>query len=284
MKFNDVRFRHPVLGLRDEINGKAELLLSEITPTQDFYSIALRMKIENSDLERLVDNKKAEYACEVTCTNTLYRKFFSSESGEINFEIDRKDVKGSVEFACFLVANENIEKYSNSSAHPDYDGYFFNLEKGDILAFFNEFSFDADIKYEKLKSVSSFMEIIEDEKADYMAIDLKKDKIEVKLPTKQYQIYRKDAICKEEKFSPLFHSSVVLNTLLVGLQNLKEHEDFRWAKAIKYRLENEDGLKNLNISDKESINEIAQQLLGNPFERMLNSINTIVNAPDTEEE
>lgn len=33
----------------------------------------------------------------------------------------------------------------------DYNGYNFEIEIGDVLAFFGEFNFNADINYEKLR-------------------------------------------------------------------------------------------------------------------------------------
>ena len=202
----------------------------------------------------------------------------------MEFKVPRKQVKGRVEFVCLLVAKQNIYSYSNSNSHSDYNGFSFEIDKGDVLAYFGEFSFNADIKYEKLKAVSSFMDIVEMEDLSHTNIDLKKNKIEVQLPTEDFDIFRSDAIGKEPLFSPLFHSSIVLNALLIALYNFEEHkEEYQWAKVIEYRLKNEKQFETLSIVEKENIPEIAQRLLGNPFRRMLNGLEIIIHTSDIEE-
>lgn len=80
------------------------------------------------------------------------------------------------------------------------------------------------------------MEVVENESITYTNIDLKKPKIEVQLPSNEYNYYKSDAISHEVKFAPLFHSSIVLNALLIALYNFEEHKHFLWAKALDYRL------------------------------------------------
>ncbi len=282
MKFNDISFPHPVLGLEDAIFGSVDLGNPEINSLQDVYEIKINCKHDNTDLKTLLVEDKAEFLFEVTCTNTLFRKLFLSNKSRIEFEIPKKEVKGKVEFICLLVTKENISDYSNTQAHPDYNEYTFDLDQGDILAYFGKFSFNADIKYEKLKAVSSFMEIVENEDLKFTNVDLKKNKIEIQLPTETYNIYRSDFISQEVKFVPVFHSSIVLNALLTALYNLDEHKDYLWAKVIDYRLKKETQFRLLDIAEKENIPEIAQRLLGNPFKRLLEGLNVIIDSENEE--
>ena len=282
MNINNITFPHPVLGIGDSISSRIELQSPEIKSNADFYEVTIHVSHDNSELQNLVSTGNAEYMCEVTCTNTLFRKIFTNNIKTITFEIPKKAVKGKVEFTCLLIAKEDIAGYSNVNAHPDYSGYTFDIDKGDILAYFGEFSFNADIQYEKLKAVSSFMEIVENETEKFTIIDLKKNKIEIQLPSESYKMFSNDAISQEEKFVSIFHSSIVLNALLIALYNLEEHKDYLWAEVIKYRLENESQFKNLSIEDKENVPEIAQKLLGNPFERLINGLNNIVETQNEE--
>jgi len=282
MNINNITFPHPVLGIGDSINSKVELQSPEIKSNADFYEVMIHVSHDNSDLQNLVSAGKAEYMCETTCTNTLYRQVFTNNLKTITFEIPKKAVKGKVEFTCLLIAKEDIAEYSNANAHSDYSGYTFDIDKGDILAYFGEFSFNADIQYEKLKAVSSFMEIVENETEQYTIIDLKKSKIEIQLPSESYKIFSNDTISQEEKFAPIFHSSIVLNALLIALYSLEEHKDYLWAEAIKYRLDNEPQFKNLSVEEKENVPEIAQKLLGNPFERLISGLNIIAETQNEE--
>jgi hypothetical protein len=287
MKFNDVSFPHPVLGIGDAIRSKFGLNpLPDITSTAEDYSITVNCEQNNADLSALISSGQAEYFCEATCSNTLYRQIFTSNTAEIKLKIPKKHVKAKIFFTCVLVAKSPIANYQNSMSHPDYDGYSFDIEKGDVLAFFGEFNFNADINYEKLKAVSSFMEVVEnkDPQAIYTNIDLNKSKIEVQLPTEDYKLFANDSISKEPKFAPIFHSSIVFNALLMALYSFESHKDSLWAKVIDYRLKNENQFMSISISDKENIPEIAQRLLGNPCSRLISELQVIAESPNQNEE
>jgi len=272
MKFDDLTYPHPILGISDSVEGNPDLLIDDIVITADDYVLKVTYILNNDELDYLVKNGKAEYYCEVNCTNTIYRRLYTSVDNVLIFKIPRKDVKGKVIITALLVAKQEIGEYKNRMFHPDYNDYSFDLDKGDLLAFFREFDFNADIKYEKLKAVSSFMEIVEDENIEIANIDLEKHKIEIQLPTNDYKIYSNNSISQQHKYASIFHSSIVLNALLIALYNINEYEDYLWVEVIRYRLENDEKLKNLNIEEKGDIPKIAQILLGNPFNRLLNGL------------
>lgn len=280
MNFNNVSFPHPVLSIvTDDIKSNIKLNpVPVITSSVDNYSITVNCEHDNDGLAALINAGEAEFLCEATCSNTLYREIFTNSNSEIKFEIPKKQVKGKVFFTCVLVAKSPIANYQNSKSHPDYNGYSFDIDNGDVLAFFGEFNFNADINYEKLKAVSSFMEVVEnkDQNAIYTNVDLNKSKIEVQLPSEDYKLFASDSISKEPKFAPVFHSSIVLNALLMALYSFESHKESLWAKVIDYRLKNEKLFANISIEDKENIPEIAQRLLGNPFRRLISELQVIV--------
>jgi len=283
MKLNDISFPHPVLGIADAIKSDISLTPEPIiSSTEINYKISVSCFHNNNDINNLFQDSKVDYVCEAMCSNTLFREMYRSKSNIIEFEISKKRVKGKVEFTCLMVANQNIEGYSNSESHSDYNDYIFDIEKGEVLAFFGEFHFDADIKYEKLKAVSSLMVIVEaeDKDLDFTNIVLNKPKIEIQLPSIDYILYNMPMLSKEVNFAPIFHSSIVLYTLNIALYNLNENLDYPWAKAISYRLEHEEQFKNLSILEKDHIPKIAQRLLGNPINRLMNGLKGIIESPD----
>ncbi|MDD4438807.1 MAG: hypothetical protein PHS04_12340 [Tissierellia bacterium] len=285
MNFNNISFPHPVLGVANEVSSEIKMIDTEdvsINPNNHNYEVKVKYTFDDEVLKQMVEDGKAEFICEATCSNTLYREIIRSEKPKIAFEIPRKQVKGRVEFVCLLVAKENIESYSNANFHSDYNGFSFEIEQGEVLAYFGDFSFNADIKYEKLKAVSSFMEIVPNEELTYTHVDFKKNKIEIQLPMETYKLYQSDFISQEVKFAPVFHSSIVLNALLTALYNFEEHKDYLWAKVIDYRLKNEKQFKDMNFDEKENVPEIAQMLLGNPFRRLLEGLNVIVESENEE--
>jgi hypothetical protein len=279
MNFDSASFPHPILSIsNDDVKSKVTLSPSPtITSNVDVYSIIVNYEHDNADLAALVNSGQAEFFCEATCSSTLYREIITGVSNELKLEIPKKQVKGKVSFTCALVAKSPIPNYQNSKSHSDYNGYSFEIETGDVLAFFGEFTFNADINYEKLKAVSSFMEVVEnkDDKAIYTNVDLNKSKIEIQLPSEDYKLFANDSISKEPKFAPVFHSSIVLNALLIALYTFDTHRETLWAKVIEYRLKNEKQFEHISISETENIPEIAQKLLGNPFRRLINELEGI---------
>lgn len=279
MNFNNISFPHPVLGVANDVSSEIKMIDTNdvsINLKTHSYEIKFKFTFDDEVLRQMVQDGKAEFICEATCSNTLYREVIRNEKSKIAFEIPRKQVKGRVEFICLLVAKQNLESYSNENFHSDYNDFTFDIEQGEVLAYFGDFSFNADIKYQKLKAVSSFMEIVPNEELTYTYVDLKKNKIEIQLPVETYKLYQSDFIRQEVKFAPIFHSSIVLNALLTALYNFEEHKDYLWAKVIDYRLKNEKKFKHVNFDEKENIPEIAQMLLGNPFKRLLEGLNVIV--------
>jgi hypothetical protein len=287
MKFNDVSFPHPVLGVGDAISGNIGFNPNpEIISEGNFYFITINCEHDNKDLDNLLKKDLVEFFCDVTCSNTLYRNSYRSSNNQIKFEIPKKYVKGKVILTCLLVAKTTITDYTNSLSNSDYEGYNFEIEPGDILAVFGKFDFDADIRYEKLKAVSTFMEVVENKDPDavYTNYDFSKSKIEVQLPSEDYKTFANDSISKETKFVPVFHSSIVQNALISALYNIKAHKDCLWAKVIEYRLRNEKQFEPLSIEENEDIPEIAQRLLGNPFRRLISELQVFVDLSIESEE
>jgi len=282
MRYDNIIFPHPVLRINDDsIKGKIEYE-PEITEDENYYNIFIKFNVDNGDILSLIESGKAEYLVEVNCSDTLFRKVYTSSENKLQFRIPTHKVKGKVIFDNFIVAKEPIPDYKNSEAHPDYKDYVINIEKGDVLAFFGSFDFTAQIDYKKLKAVASFMEVVEGD-GEYTDFDLDADKILIKLPKEEYKLFQQPVISKEPGFAPVFHSSLVLNALIVALYNYDEYKDRLWAQAVKYRMDNDEELQDYSFDDEAKIPEIAQALLGNPFGRLLKQLDENVSQNEDEE-
>lgn len=288
MKFKGYSFPHPVLGLGDDIKGDVSVKLDyDQTTDNENYLLTIEYELENSDIEKLLEEKKAVFLCEVNCTGTLYRKSEICASPIQIVSIPKDGVRDKVELLFLLVSAEPIFNYTNSEVHDDFTGYKFDIEEGDVLAYLGESSFIAGIAYQKLKAVSSFMEIIrgENESGDFNII-LDSQKIQIRLSKNDYKKYSDRRIGSNPENASVIHSSIVLPTLIHALYQLNNKEsgvtEFAWAKIIEFRLENDENLKSISLEDS-NIPKIAQQLLGMPTERLLNDLFThITSNPDNE--
>lgn len=285
MKFNNgYVFPHPVLGINDDVIGSASAAVTiDENSDPDNYILALQYQLDNADIRKLLEEKKAELVCELSCTATLYRasKFGFSLSQTII--LPKNAVREEVEMLFLMVTREDLPQYINSGAHPDFVGYHFDLQKGDVLAYFGETRFIAGIAWQKLKAVSSFMEITEGEidEGNFNLI-LEKSKIQIQLSRSDYNKYREPAIVNNKEFASTFHTGIVLPALIHALYKLfgpsgDDISETAWAKIIRFRLDNEEGLRGI-IPDVDNILKIAQYLLGLPVGRLLTDLHNKVTA------
>lgn len=279
MKFSDgYAFPHPVLGIGDDIEGRAEVvpILNEDEDTMD-YIVTLQYTLENTDLTDLIAQGKARLLCEVNCSGTLYRKAHLTADLTQIIRIPATHLRGEVRLLCLLISIAPIPEYKNSKAHADFEGYVFAIDPGEVLAFLGETFFIAGIRYRELKAVSSFMEIIpgHNEFGDFNIL-LDNPKIQIQLSKNDFLTYSKPLIAKGSEFASTFHSGIVLPALIHALYQLADPEkrelrEMAWAKIIEFRLANDENLKNLQLNE-DNILKIAQALLGMPLERLLKDI------------
>lgn len=276
MKFNEFSFPHPVLLNQSDYFINPNLAIEfKLQDNNNSFLIIIEYSHNNKGIDKLIEANNAEYFCEITCSATLFREIRTSSSHIVEFHISKSKVRGRVELFLAIIASNDIKNYSNSDFNPEYfENITFDLEKGDVLAYFGKYEFDADIRYEKLKAVSSFMEIIRnnDKNIIYSNFNFSSNKIEIILPSVEYDLFIMHSISKEPKFSPIIHSSIVLSALIAALYNFDNFKDTLWARVIMIRLKNEEQFRNSSIEDKENIPEIAQKLLGNPFKRLISGL------------
>jgi hypothetical protein len=232
---------------------------------------------DNMTIHDLIRAEKAMYCCEVLCPGTLYREVFHSKDLKFDFEIPRTTIRNKVDFQAYCVAKSEITNYINSNLHSDYEGFSFDLAKADLLAIFGTFNFNADIQYQKLKAASSFMQIVpNDPGKSYTEYILDDSKIQIKLPEVLYEKYK--LIGGKKDLAPIIHASLVQNALIIALFNLQEHiaRGNIWALSIQHRLENELDLNEGSTQiDVLKVPALVQKLLGNPNERLINSLEQI---------
>lgn len=269
MNLNNITFPYPVLGSYDDILPAPSSPEIEITQDKYFYFFNIKLGYDNAEIEDIVNGDYADYVCEVTCDMTKYRRCFKSKSLHFELHIPRKSVAGRINFACTITLKKDYQNYTNKGFHPDYLGHSFDMEPGDILGILGQFYYNADIKYDKLKAVGTFMEINETDDVLPSTI-LDKDKIELRLPTVLYNQYKDNPAVNSK--ADVLHASVVLNSLMYALCRIERYMGKKWAETIIYRIDTEPELDEFRDQDPEEwrVDKLAQLLLGKPYERLFN--------------
>ena len=286
MKSKDVCFPHPVLGVGDAVGPKPPVI-AQINEERDDFAINISVDIHNEDILKLIHEEYAAFVCEIDCPSTFYREIFYPQDTSFEIRIKRKDVAKRVNIDFTVTAIKSIKNYTNSEFHPDYQGFSFDLDPGDLLALV-KMHYDADIKYDKLQSAGSFMTIVPGHDDYNTVYYLHNSKIEIQLPKALYDDYRV-SFNGPGKHATIFHSSMVLNALVYALLNYDDEEygNTLWARTLKYRLELEPRLRVyvdvLENKDPMKIMEFAQALLDNPYKKLLESMHDIIDSDTSQQ-
>lgn len=267
MNLNDITFPYPVLGSFDDILPIPNEPEVEVTKDKKDYHFVVKLGYHNEEIQKLVEDDFADYVCEISCDMTKFRRCFVGKLLYFQIDIPRKSVAGKINFACTITVKKSIARYINSGFHPDYLGHSFEMEPGDLLGILGQFYYIADIEYDRLKAVGTFMEINETDDSLPSTI-LDKNKIELRLPTKLYKQYKDNPLVNTK--IDILHASIVLNSLIYALCRIERHDNKKWAETIKYRIDTEPELEEFRDCEPEEwrVDRLAQLLLGKPYERL----------------
>lgn len=269
MNLNNFTFPYPVLGSYDDILPAPLEPEVDVQQDKNDYHFIIKLGYDNKEIENLVKNDFADYVCEVSCDMTRYRRCFTGKLLHFQIDIPRKSVAGKINFTCTITLKKGLDNYINSGFHSDYTGHSFNLDAGDLLGVLGQFYYYADIKYDKLKAVGTFMEINETDNPLPSTI-LDRDKIELRLPSAMYREYKDNPAINSK--ADILHASIVLNSLMYALCRIDRHSARKWAETIFYRIDTEPELEEFKDQDPEDwrVDKLAQLLLGKPYERLFN--------------
>lgn len=292
MKIKHRHLPYPVLSpFSDDIVG--EPLKAEIEALAIDYGLQFNVtfQLENETLRQLIETGQAVYAVHLECSSTMKRFYEKSAQSTFNFTIDQKLLNNAVDINFFIVANEDIYAYHNTSFHQDFEGALFNIQKGDQLAFTE--TVKMNITKEPIAKTNSIFELAVNplETAPLIATDFQ-EKIVISIPKPAYEeiTYLRGLIGAD--IDQLLISMYYMPALIEGLYYVKDlidsdeiHfiENTVWYLSIAKRIETLG--KNIEQLDQENnIPNLAIQILDNVNERALVSIARIFGIEDDEGE
>lgn len=265
----------------DYINSKYSV---EIKSSLEFDKIIIRVNfmLENDYIKKLIENQKAVYTVHVECPITSYRYAVNStESIEISIPSDM--VKNHIEVCTFIVANETIEDFYCNEFNDDYGNTKFVVRKGNKLAISEMAIISIKKNNDQLKDTEGIIKIRRSESAslDHTIYDLDNDFIIITLPKKLYELYIEHG---RQGFKNTMVASLIFPVIIQALLKMKvensgdnDIENYKWYISLNSVLiDNDISINNLDEiqgDGKNSIFRIAQAILQNPIEKMLEEIN-----------
>lgn len=275
MNTNKNNYVYPVLGYGDDIlpsltnnNMKYDVILDG-----DHYDFRVEMICNNDDIINLIEKGFAVYSCEVSCPRSFLRRSFSGPSSSIFFSLKKDDIYERIDIYARITVIKDIPEYRNSCQNEDYCNEAFYLEPGDVLADFGNFHFYSEIYYDEMYSAGSFIKIFKQDSLDLPFCDIENDYIKINLPERMYRNFCR--IRNNKDFNEIFHASFIVFFLAKALSSYEEekHGNFKWANVIRFRIRKDSKLSKYDLKNHTTAFELAQELLANPFKRMIENIN-----------
>lgn len=246
----------------------------DINKNFDVITINAKFKLKNKQINKLIEDGKAEYVIHIESSSTLYREIKCSNQKEFSFDILSEHLWGAVSLSSFIVVKEKIIDYYNCDFNLDYEGTAFNLDIGNILAIGPQYKFDVEKNAEELANISSIFTIYRREDDDNidLKVDMLSDKIKIGLSRDVYENYNHIAKLQVAMLNML-NTAILLPTLVYVLEQLKDdisaYEECRWFQAMKRFFKNE----NMNL-DEDMIESnmsivLAQKIMHMPIAKTL---------------
>ncbi|MEW4923662.1 hypothetical protein [Algibacter sp. 2305UL17-15] len=270
MKISGYKFGHPVFGLEDYYDFRPEVAVEQ--KIEDGHLIITSSNFElgdNQKLKELLNNDVASIVTEVFCTYTMYRKSFFSKDG-INVRVPLENLKNKLEILYFIIANEQLDNYTNDAVKPSLRNQSFFVEKGDILGLLGEEILTLDVS----TSMDSIVKIRKSDNNQTHTFSWNESSIIINLPPKQHTKLNKFKASLE--YQKILVSSVLQSALIHACYKLKadsQYSEKNWHKALLIHWQNYN--KQSESPSVEEIPEFVEHLLKKPFGLLIDTIEEV---------
>jgi hypothetical protein len=272
-------FPHPVLdptGKDYPDCGFQAATIVEQTP--DAFSIDVAFDVGSRSIEGLVSKGRAQYALQIHCPRTAFRRSFVSTKRSWDVDIPEAFLRDTFSVTPLIVSTADFSYRSNEFASI-FRGLTFEIRRGYVLAVGPTLEYPAEKDIDDLNRLGAIFQIIRNKKknAAFVEYDFESQKILVLLPPDQfarYELYR-----NRGPYADLFVTTLILPGLTLALDYMRTQSADgseadsdaslpRWQRALGRRLEQ------LGLSEWDSADSftVAQKLLENPVRRAFAAI------------
>lgn len=277
MKINSkTSYPYPIWGWKDDyksaINDE-DILITEI-PDKDNFIFELELLARNEDIEDLISQGKAVYACVGYCPSTFRHYYFPSENAKFTISIPRKEVNNKIELKWMVLTKESILEYKSSILNDDYQGMA-TFPLGAMIGYITSFEINVAI-CDELRSLDEIFVVVKNVESNDIKYSFDERKIKVKLPETQLEVFNNYG----GKYPAIMHSTIVFQALVLAISRLKDEDDSKdWVYILKQYIDVMDS-DNIPAFDEiedegyslEQSMEIANYILQDPIMRMFNDI------------
>ncbi|WP_203268639.1 hypothetical protein [Streptococcus uberis] len=273
MKLKADMFPYPVLNseLDDFSTGNFSVNIEKNTISVTKISLVFDFKLDNPDIQNLINENKAKFAIHLEGISSVYRKLIFLENYETFKEIflDVGTVPKKVQANFMIISTQTIINYQNRAFNPEYYGENFSIpiiEKGSILAFDNMAEINIDFENFEQNDIKSIIRVAS-KKQQFMDVDIDGDVIQVNLPEKSYFSYVNLSKSNQVK-QKLLMTTIILPALTMVIEKVRLGEvesTLKWYDSLEKLLSKIGYSLDDFIGSSEDSMNIAQQLLDYPL-------------------
>ena len=232
--------------------------------------VSLVFRLHSEALCTLIEKGKARYAVEISCPRTFARSTFDvPEMGELLLEANDYDTE--ILLTPYVVSADLLQEFKSAEHTAEWRTHRpegFTVPTAGILAVGNT----TRILLEE-SSVSSVIDLVENPKVPEgtFRVHLDEERIKIYVPLSEKE--KIEALRKGRnsvEFEALF-PGLYLHAVAEALRRLSEHENTRWAFAIRNAL---DSSGHSGIDEellRQDALRYAQELMGHPIGAFLNA-------------
>lgn len=258
---------------------------------KQYFLRNVRFESDSELINKLYNGGKIKVKCVVECSQSIYRQSFelTNKTG-VDICLDKANLTERVIISAFAYATENISITSDEFS-DDYQGVVFEIEKYDILAVDDGFSFYARKEEKEDNIVHSIFSIIPDhdlKEEDGYEVNFEGKKITISLNDRAFTNYK--IIYTTPSYMEIFFGMILVHALEMALSaaiKMTKEEDkdiddvcnkYRWFSSVVKSYLLREGKELTEEELNEYLNEkacvLAQKLLGNPLNKALKNLVT----------
>lgn len=230
-----------------------------------------KIKTNSKYLEHLYNKKIVKFNCLVTCSDTIYRKSFELGLEDNTLYIPIDDLKNKVNISAFAYIDVKDFQYYTDEFKEDYSDLKFKLEKANIIATDDGYSFNIKIDDKKDNKIDSIFTITKNEdKYGYVDYELSENGINIFIDEDVFASY--ESLKLTSTVQNILFATILVPILSEALNEIKtsnEYEniqdvynEYNWMLSVANRYEKKFNEKlTLDILKANSSVVLSQKLI-----------------------
>ena len=223
------------------------------------HNIKIECIVNNPEIKKLIEDRKACYAVQIESPNAMYRNMFEFYNGDdINIMLGNDEVIDYIDIGIAILVKEDIENFESKDFVDAYKDIKMKINKNEILGVCQNVRKIIVLDEEVLKEVHSIFNLQKDSKIDHTTYDPNYDRILIRVPEEigNYYLTSKG---NKEKITVL--NSILFMPVLTSVINdmndaEEEFSNRLWFKTLNNKI-------NEIIKEKQMTRE---EIFENPYE------------------